>query len=56
VREMTTMAAMMVALMWLGLYPQPVLDLAQPVLDSLHALVPPVDITPVVPGNTGANL
>lgn len=34
-REMLAMAAMMVALLWLGLYPQPVLDLAQPVLDSL---------------------
>ena len=35
-REMLAMGAMMVALVWLGLYPQPVLDLAQPVLDSLH--------------------
>jgi NADH-quinone oxidoreductase subunit M len=35
-REMAAMIAMMVALVWLGLYPQPVLDLAQPVLDSLH--------------------
>lgn len=39
-REMLSMAAMMVALIWLGLYPQPVLDLAQPVLDSLQQLVP----------------
>ena len=38
-REMFAMAAMMVALVWLGVYPQPVLDLAQPVLDSLHGLV-----------------
>jgi NADH-quinone oxidoreductase subunit M len=38
VREMATMAAMMLALLWLGLYPQPVLDLAQPVLDSLQGL------------------
>ena len=37
--EMTTMGATMVALVWLGLYPQPVLDLAQPVLDSLQGLV-----------------
>jgi NADH-quinone oxidoreductase subunit M len=37
-REMTAMAAMMLALLWLGLYPQPVLDLARPVLDSLQAL------------------
>lgn len=33
--DMTTMAVMIVALVWLGLYPQPVLDLVQPVLDSL---------------------
>ena len=30
----------MVALLWLGLYPQPVLDMAQPVLDGLQQLVP----------------
>jgi NADH-quinone oxidoreductase subunit M len=34
-REMLTMAVMMVALIWLGLYPQPVLDLAAPVIDGL---------------------
>jgi NADH-quinone oxidoreductase subunit M len=39
-REMLSMAAMMIALIWLGLYPQPVLDLAQPVLDGLQQLVP----------------
>ncbi|PHS71687.1 MAG: NADH-quinone oxidoreductase subunit M [Cycloclasticus sp.] len=39
VREMGTMAAMMIALIWLGLYPQPVLDLAQPVLDSLRVFL-----------------
>ena len=39
-REMVSMAAMMIALIWLGLYPQPVLDLAQPVLDGLQQLVP----------------
>ncbi|NCF19092.1 MAG: NADH-quinone oxidoreductase subunit M [Haliea sp.] len=38
-REMTAMLAMMVALLWLGVYPQPVLDLAQPVLDGLHGLL-----------------
>ena len=38
-REMLSMAAMMIALVWLGLYPQPVLDLAQPALDSLQTLV-----------------
>jgi NADH-quinone oxidoreductase subunit M len=34
-REMGAMLAMMAGLLWLGLYPQPVLDLAQPVLDGL---------------------
>ena len=38
-REMFTMAAMMVALIWLGIYPQPVLDLTQPVVDSLQIIV-----------------
>jgi NADH-quinone oxidoreductase subunit M len=40
-REMTAMVAMMVALLWLGLNPQPVFDLAQPVLDSLDPLIKP---------------
>jgi NADH-quinone oxidoreductase subunit M len=39
-REMATMAAMMLALIWLGLHPQPVLNIAQPVLDTLLTLVP----------------
>jgi NADH-quinone oxidoreductase subunit M len=38
-REIATMTGMMLALVWLGLYPQPVLDLARPVLDSLDILV-----------------
>lgn len=37
--EMTAMTVMIIALVWLGLYPQPVLDLVQPVLDSLAAEV-----------------
>jgi len=50
IREMTTMAAMMIALVWLGIYPQPVLDLAQPVLDSLQNIVGPAsEITGVKP-------
>lgn len=40
-REMLAMAVMIVTLLWLGLYPQPVLDLAQPVLDGLHTVVAP---------------
>ncbi len=42
-RELTAMAAMMVALIWLGLYPQPVLDLVQPVLDGLYLIVMPAE-------------
>ncbi|HAY46592.1 MAG TPA: NADH-quinone oxidoreductase subunit M [Gammaproteobacteria bacterium] len=37
--EMTAMAIMIVALVWLGLYPQPVFDMVQPVLDSLSNVV-----------------
>jgi len=40
-REMAAMIAMIVALVWLGLYPQPVIDLAQPVLDGLNDVVGP---------------
>ncbi len=39
-REMLTMAVMMVALIGLGIYPQPVLDFAQPVLQSLLEVTP----------------
>jgi NADH-quinone oxidoreductase subunit M len=35
-REMLTMGGMMIALLWLGLYPQPVLDLVQPVLRGMY--------------------
>ena len=44
-REMLTMAVMIVGLVWLGLYPQPVLDIAQPVLDSLTSLVDGLAVT-----------
>lgn len=37
-REMATMAVMVVALVWLGIYPQPVLDIAEPVVQSLLGL------------------
>ena len=33
--DMIAMTVMILALIWLGLYPQPVLDLVQPVVDSL---------------------
>jgi NADH-quinone oxidoreductase subunit M len=39
-REMLTMAVMMVALVGLGIYPQPVLDFAEPVLQSLLETTP----------------
>ncbi len=37
-REMLAMSAMIIALIWLGLYPQPVLDLALPVIESLQGI------------------
>jgi len=47
VREMTVMATLIVALVWLGLYPQPVLDTARPALVALTE-------TPIIP-NRGGN-
>ena len=38
-REMLAMGSMIVALIGLGLYPQPIFELTQPVLDSLQGLV-----------------
>jgi NADH-quinone oxidoreductase subunit M len=35
-REMVVMAAMIVVIVWLGLYPQPVLNTAKPALDQLQ--------------------
>jgi len=35
-REAAIMAAMIVIMVWLGLYPQPVLDTAAPALDHLQ--------------------
>jgi NADH-quinone oxidoreductase subunit M len=37
---MLTMAVMMLALIGLGIYPQPILDIAQPVLQSLLEVTP----------------
>ena len=34
-REMTAMTLMMLALVWIGVYPQPLLDLAAPVIETL---------------------
>jgi NADH-quinone oxidoreductase subunit M len=38
-RDMATMAVMIVGLLWLGVYPQGVFNLTQPVLDGLSLLV-----------------
>ena len=38
-RDMATMAVMIVGLVWLGVYPQAVFDLTQPVVDSLSQVV-----------------
>ncbi|MCI0356587.1 MAG: NADH-quinone oxidoreductase subunit M, partial [Acidobacteria bacterium] len=38
-RDMTLMAAMIIAIVWLGLYPQPVLDTAEPALAGLRQFV-----------------
>lgn len=48
-REMFTMAAMMIALIGLGLYPQPLLNLTQPVVASLQELI---SLTPTTYGVT----
>jgi NADH-quinone oxidoreductase subunit M len=40
-REMAMATALVVALVWLGLYPQPVVDTAAPVVASLSTSVPP---------------
>jgi NADH-quinone oxidoreductase subunit M len=37
-REMIAMIPMMIGLTWIGIYPQPVFDLVDPVLASLHEL------------------
>lgn len=46
--EMTAMAVMVVGLIWLGLYPQPVFDMVQPVLDSLYQHTGIVDSSSVI--------
>jgi len=49
-REMSAMFAMIIALLWLGLNPQPVLDLAQPALDMLRNSVAPLQpLASIVP-------
>lgn len=43
-REMLAMAAMMLALLWMGLYPQPVLDLAEPAIRNIASMLPSVAV------------
>ena len=52
--EMSAMAVMIVALIVLGVYPQPVLDMVQPVLDSLYQHVPEMTGTELVQISTEA--
>lgn len=40
-REMSMMVPLIVGLIWLGIYPQPVLDLSDPVIEALRAGVRP---------------
>ncbi|NND81702.1 MAG: NADH-quinone oxidoreductase subunit M [Gammaproteobacteria bacterium] len=47
--EMTAMAVMIIALIHLGLFPQPVFDLVQPVLDSMAVEVAPISQLQVAP-------
>lgn len=53
--ELTAMGAMMIGLIWLGVYPQPVFDLAQPVFDGMFTLVDgqlrPPGLSPVLGGD-----
>jgi NADH-quinone oxidoreductase subunit M len=42
-REMIIMGAMIIVIVWLGLFPQPVLNTAKPVLQKIHNLVVPAD-------------
>ena len=37
-REMTTMGFMIVAMVWMGVYPQTFLDLSAPVIDNLDQI------------------
>ncbi len=56
-REMTVMALMMAAIVWIGLYPQPVIDRAKEALtafpQSVHAVFPGAAVSP--PGPQGGD-
>lgn len=47
-RETATLGTLVVVIVWLGLYPQPVFNIAQPALDHLQQIA---DLSPA-PGNT----
>ena len=43
-RELAILGSLVIVLVWLGLYPQPVLDVAQPALESLRLLGQAADL------------
>ena len=56
-REVTVMAALTLAIIWLGLYPQPVINTVKPTIDQLEKLMLTEDqntqhLNPSVPSNT----
>jgi NADH:ubiquinone oxidoreductase subunit 4 (subunit M) len=53
-REAAIMAAMIVIMVWLGLYPQPVLDTAAPALDHLQRTAITVEAMPPAPPTQAA--
>jgi NADH-quinone oxidoreductase subunit M len=53
-REAAIMAAMIVIMVWLGLYPQPVLDTAAPALDHLQRTAITAEATPLAPPTQAA--
>ncbi len=56
VREMVVMVAMMLALLWIGLYPKPILNTAKPALDILQQGVEEVQMVEEMPSpNSGDN-
>lgn len=44
IREMAVFAAMIIIIVWLGLYPQPVLNTTQPSIDSMQKLTGVSDV------------
>lgn len=50
-RETGIMAAMIIAIFWLGLYPQPVLNTTGPTLNTLQCCTQPLQREKITPGN-----